>query len=343
MEKIRTILINLIQGAIFGIANIIPGVSGGTMALIMGFYERLIGAIHNISKETVTSTIGLVRFNSSSRKNFREQFNKIDGWFLILLFLGAIISIVLLAGKMTMLLTNYHDQTYGFFFGLVIVSLVAPYKLISKKTVAVFLAVIISATIVIGISAGVSNDSKIMKAKNRIERAEKKNISSRVSPSITSIKFTTDGTQLFLFFIFGAISISAMILPGVSGSFILLLLGGYFEVLKAITNRDLPLLAVFAIGCLIGLLGFTRLLNYLLAKWHDITMGVLLGLVFGSLWVIWPFKNFTMIGTERVDFNNILPPNFGDGELYTMLATVAGAIIVVIMILIESHNNNVAA
>jgi len=140
-------------------------------------------------------------------------------------------------------------------------------------------------------------------------------------------------------FIMGALAISAMILPGISGSFILLIMGGYFDVLRAIAVRDIPVLGSFALGCGIGLILFSRLLELLLQKWHNGTMAFLVGLVLGSLWVIWPFKTTVQVGSETVYVNNQIPAAFGTNELYTVAACAVGAAIVFLLILVERKQN----
>ena len=126
-----------------------------------------------------------------------------------------------------------------------------------------------------------------------------------------------------------------MILPGISGSFVLLLMGGYFDILRAIAAMNIPVLAVFAFGCLVGILAFTRLLNFLLRRYYDPTLGFLLGLVIGSLWVIWPFKHAVRVGAETVYLSHKLPDALGGNEIATAAAFLAGAVIVVVMIVIE--------
>jgi uncharacterized membrane protein len=150
-----------------------------------------------------------------------------------------------------------------------------------------------------------------------------------------------DAGTMFFFFVAGAIAISAMILPGISGSFMLLLLGVYFDVLRCVNNRQWVLLGIFALGCGVGLLLFTRLLKYLLERFHDLTMAFLLGLVIGSLWAIWPFKSFGMAGDKRVDMANILPASFGSNEALTLVAVVLGGAIVAVFIWIESRQTAV--
>jgi putative membrane protein len=134
-----------------------------------------------------------------------------------------------------------------------------------------------------------------------------------------------------------------MILPGISGSFMLLLMGVYFDILTCITERQLVPLGVFAAGCLLGLLLFTRLLNFLLERWHDVTMAFLLGLVVGSLWAIWPFKSYGLAAGQRVDMENILPAGFGLNEIFTVLAALVGMAVVAAFLWVESRQGQAAA
>ncbi len=137
-------------------------------------------------------------------------------------------------------------------------------------------------------------------------------------------------------FIIGAIAISAMILPGISGSFLLLLMGGYITILNAVSSRNIPVLIVFTLGCVVGIALFSRLINFLLRKWHDLTMGFLVGLVVGSLWMIWPFKTTALVGEKTIFLSNKIPANFGMNEIYSLLAIITGIIIVTILLIIES-------
>ena len=135
-------------------------------------------------------------------------------------------------------------------------------------------------------------------------------------------------------FLSGALAISAMILPGISGSFLLLLLGSYFEILEAIATRDLLTIGVFALGCLAGVVMFSRLLNFLLERFHDTTMAFLAGLVAGSLWLVWPFKATFTVGSETVYLHNILPV-METATLLTFATMAAGAFLVAVMIRFE--------
>ncbi|MCD4814091.1 DUF368 domain-containing protein [bacterium] len=332
-EVVMKFVMIILKGAVIGVANIIPGVSGGTMALVLGIYERLIGAIHNISLETFKICLGLIKMKRTAGTAFLEEMKRIDAIFLALTGMGAVAAIVALANVMTILLEQQHDPTYGFFFGLVVVSALVPFRLIRKQTLAGLLAGIIALGGVIMLANTMSGDAMVAKEQKKIEiKMEKKN-SAVFSVSKESTNYEV--LHLVLMFAAGAVAISAMILPGISGSFILLLMGVYFEVLKAITYRDFLLLVVFALGCGIGVLLFTRLLNFLLRKWHDQTMTFLLGLVLGSLWAIWPFKSSVTVGEETLYLANRLPAVWTVNETATLVTGLLGAGIVFGFIWIE--------
>ena len=262
---------------------------------------------------------------------------------------GAIVAILLLASLMTFLLQKHHDPTYGFFFGLVLLSAVYPYKLIRRITPLVVVVMLIGLVSVLAVSNSVSNQTLIDKAKQKLQlKAEKtanagkkKNTTKTTSSADASMKAADTASasgvkkSMLYIFILGVVAITAMVLPGVSGSFLLLLLGGYFEILEAIATRDLALLSIFGVGCLVGLLLSSRLIHFLLNRWHDATMSFLLGLVIGSLWMIWPFKHSILIGDQIIYLNNKLPTSLGSGEILTLLTTIAGILTIVAFLWIE--------
>lgn len=324
------ILINLLRGVAIGLANIIPGVSGGTMALILGIYQRLITAIGNLGSRTVTSLF-------RGRAAFAEEMRRIDALFLAVLGVGAIGAIVAVARLMTYLLEHQHDPTYGFFFGLVLVSVVVPYRMIKRRSVGALLACLLAIAIVVGLTMTMSGADKLASAQKKAAQkaAAAQKVEGTAVQQQAAQTVPRDPRTLLLFFVAGAIAISAMILPGISGSFMLLLMGVYFDVLACITGRQFLLLGVFAAGCGAGLVVFTRLLKFLLDRFHDVTMAFLLGLVVGSLWAIWPFKSHGMAGGKRVDMDNILPASFGQSEILTVVTTLAGCAIVAVFVWIE--------
>lgn len=327
-----------LKGLVIGVANIIPGVSGGTMALVLGIYERMINAIHNISLNTVKSGFKLFTLKKEAFEEFAEEMRKIDFIFLTLIMAGAAVSIVMLAKFTTTMIETHHDPTYGFFFGLILASVVVPYKVIKKKTPAVFVAMLIAVISVASTGLILSNDDITNKEQSKYEIKLEAQGAAQTQAATTKASIQKG---LFLF-LASALSLAAMILPGISGSFVLLLLGQYFILVKAVSEGYLPYIAIYIAGAITGLLIFTKILNFLFARWHDITMGFLTGLVFGSLYVIWPFRNTIQVGTNVVEgypktvyLNNSLPVQFGANELITLAAVAAGVFIVAVMIVTE--------
>lgn len=231
-----------------GAANVIPGVSGGTVAFITGIYERLINALKSIDLEAVKL------FFSGK---FSEFSDKIDLNFLATLFLGVFVSILSLAKILELALENYEVSTLSFFFGLILASIIAVSRQVERFSTGSILAFLIGATIAVSIAflpPAQPNDS-------------------------------------FLYLVLcGVVAVCSMILPGLSGSYILLLMGNYLLVLQAVSSFDLSVVLPIMIGCIVGLITLSRLLSYLFSKFKDITIGTLAGFVAGSLLIIWPWK-----------------------------------------------------
>lgn len=335
-------LIDLVNGMVIGIANIIPGVSGGTMALVMGFYERLIAAVNNISSNTVKAFFKALTFKKDKIDALKSELEKIDFPFLMKILIGALISNVALAKLMPWLLETHHDPTYGFFFGLVLLSIVAPYRLIKKKSISVFIMIIIAASSVVLINNAVTGDKKIEQAKTKYELNLKKEAAKAKGEKFKEA-IDVDAAQLAFVALMGAVSISAMILPGISGAFLLLLMGGYIYILKAVTSINIPVLGAFALGCGIGVIFFSKFLNFLLKRWHDQTLGFLVGLVAGSLWGIWPFKTTAVVGDKTLYLSNTMPSTFSGIEALTLGTAIFGAVIVAFMLYIEKKKDKVSA
>lgn len=239
-----------VKGVAMGASDVIPGVSGGTIAFISGIYERLINAIKSINLPNVKLFL---------RGKFKEFWKNIDGTFLVSLVLGILTSILTLAHLMTYLLDNHPILVWAFFFGLILASTFFVGRDVkwSWKTILAFLIFAVVAFFV-------------------------------TSPQNAPIGATESYWYLF---ICGAIAICAMILPGISGSFILVLLGMYKFVLEAVKTFNIPVIVVFAVGALIGILAFSNVLSWLFKHFKMITLAALTGFMFGSLNKIWPWKN----------------------------------------------------
>ena len=306
------------NGFLIGIANIIPGMSGGTLALVLGIYERLIGALRRINFSTVKKLLGGATLKKDALGAAQAELRRIDFGFLALLGSGSIAAVLLTSKLIVYLLNNHHDATYGFFSGLILMSILIPIRMLKGFGVREILVLLIAVALILSLSVGMGE--------KQLERVAYKS-----GDSITVNNTPEDSTgfptywELGLFFGSGALAISAMILPGISGSFLMLALGVYFPLLTAINTliESVPelLKGVFTesllgssliigfttVGCLFGLLAFTRLLNYLLEHYRNLTIAFLIGLMVGSLYGLWPFREFATVAGERIDTAHILP------------------------------------
>ena len=242
-------LVITLKGMAMGAADVVPGVSGGTIAFISGIYEELLTSISSIK----FSSIKLLK-----DKGFKVFWKTINGNFLLALVIGIFISILSLAKIISWLLENEPILVWSFFFGLVLASILFIGKQITKWTILSVVLFLIGAVIAYYITT--------------------------LQPLVSE-----NSSPLFLF-IAGALAICAMILPGISGSFILVLLGAYKPVLDAIHDRDFKLLAILASGAIIGLLSFSKVLKWLFNHYKNLTLAVLTGFILGSLNKIWPWK-----------------------------------------------------
>ena len=242
-----------LKGAAMGAANVIPGVSGGTIALISGIYQELIDTL---------KSFGWGPLKQLTQGQFKKCFESLNGPFVCTLGIGLAASIITLAKLLESLLANHEILTMAFFFGLILASAFIVAKQVPKWNPITGLALLIG----IAIAAAVL--------------------------LLEPLQQNANPGYLFLC---GVIAICSMILPGISGSFILILMGNYGLVIGAIGNiRDfktaLPVLIPFGLGCAVGLLGFARALSYVLDKFKAATLAGLTGFVIGSLAVIWPWK-----------------------------------------------------
>ena len=243
-------LYTALKGFLMGAANVVPGVSGGTMALITGIYARIVDSLNALMTPAVWK--GLLK------GRLKEFWSAINGTFLLALGIGMVASVFSLAKLVEFTLGNYPIQTWAFFFGLIVVS--AVFMLAEVKDWRWQDVLFTTAGIALGV--GICT----------------------LSPAQTP-----DGR--WFIFICGAVAVSTMILPGISGSFILLVMGKYDYMMSAVSALNWGTLAVFATGCLVGLLAFAKALHALLARWERQTMLVLIGFVLGSLVKVWPWAN----------------------------------------------------
>ncbi|QGG93946.1 DUF368 domain-containing protein [Actinomarinicola tropica] len=274
-------LLQFLRGFLMGSADIVPGVSGGTIALVVGIYERLIANVRGGASALASGAKG--RASETIRKLSHVEW----GW-LVPLGVGVLTALLVLAHTIEHLLEEQPVRMSGLFFGLVAGSVVLAWRMVGSPDaarLAVTLATAVVAFFVLGLKSGPVDD-----------------------PSVA------------LYFVAGAIAICAMILPGISGSFLLLMLGMYDNVLGLVTDRDVLPLAVFAVGCVLGLALFSTGLHWALGHHHDTVMAAMVGLLLGSLRVLWPWPD----GTESTTMTG------PQGEVLAVVGLMAlGAAVVV--------------
>ena len=257
MGKFSEYILTAVKGACMGAADVIPGVSGGTIAFIMGIYDKFVASLAAINAEAVK-----LFFTGK----FKEFWKHINGSFLLSLVIGIGVSVISLATVMQTLLSDFPIQTWAFFFGLIVASSIFILRGISGWGLREILFLI--GGVVLGVV-------------------------------ICTLSPTQTPDALWFIFLSGAIAICAMILPGISGSFILLILGKYQYILGAVSDLvagqniagNLLIIGVFAIGAVVGILGFSKFLHWILSRWHKQTLIILAGFIIGSLVKIWPWNN----------------------------------------------------
>lgn len=240
-----------------GAADVVPGVSGGTIAFISGIYEKLIESIKSVNGEAIKL---LLKFKIA------DLWKHVNGNFLLVLFLGIGTAVISLAKLLNYILETHPVLVWSFFFGLIVASAIYVAKTMKKKGIPQIIGGIL------GIAAAV--------------------IITSTTPAETT-------TAPWFIFLSGSIAICAMILPGISGSFILLLLGKYEYILGAISEFKISVILIFAAGAGVGIIAFSNVLSWLLKKYHDITIAVLAGFMIGSLNKVWPWKKTVETFVDR--------------------------------------------
>jgi putative membrane protein len=284
-----------------GAADVIPGVSGGTIAFIMGIYDELLHSIKSIDVEAIQL---LLRFR------IKDFWKKINGTFLVVLLSGIGTSIISLARIVIFLLKQYPILLWSFFFGLILISAPLVLREIKKWNP----------------STGISFVLGIV-----------------IAYTITILSPTQSPDQIWFIFFAGALAICAMILPGISGAFILLLIGKYQYIITALIEFNLPVISIFALGCILGLMGFSRLLTWILEHYHHITVAVLAGFMLGSLNKVWPWRVVLEYATNSkgeqiaVFDKSILPWNYlsvtgKDPQLFQAIFMMALGVFLVVLI-----------
>lgn len=276
MKQHRNYLLLALRGCAMGAADVVPGVSGGTIAFITGIYEELIDSIKSVDLQALKL---LARFR------WKAFWEKVNGNFLLAVVAGIGISVFSLAKLMTWLLENHPIYIWSFFFGLIIASSILVAKEIKTWNLSTLIALPAGAAIAWWITV--------------------------MTPAETPDAW-------WFIILSGAIAICAMILPGISGAFILLLMGKYTYILEAVSQLQLGVLLLFAVGAVAGIVTFSHLLSWLLKHYHHITVATLTGFMIGSLNKVWPWKETLQTYTDRHGVtkalveSNISPDRFAE-------------------------------
>ena len=248
------------KGVFMGIADAMPGVSGGTIALLVGIYEELIKSI---------SEFNISLFSELKKNGFNSFWKKLNGNFLLVLSLGIGISLISFVKISANLLENFPLFIWSFFLGLIFATIYVIYKLINNWSVVSLFFLVTSILFSLFLSS-------------------------------FSIYETTEISLFFVLFS-GIIASSAMILPGISGSLILVILGVYAYLIKSLDNLEFIVIFTFILGAIIGLLGFSRILKYLFKNHRNVTYTIMLGLVIGSIEKVWPWNKSFSVELSNLD------------------------------------------
>jgi len=262
-QQLKTTFRLFTTGFIMGSADIVPGVSGGTVAFLMGIYEELIQSI-----KTISGKIPQLIF----QRKFKEAWQTIPFAFLLPLGFGLLTAILTLSNVVSYLLETYPQYLWSLFFGLVVATICVVRKRVVTWNTHDFIAMAVTAIFTYFL--------------------------------VGAVPVETPNT-LFALFLSGVVAICAMILPGISGSFLLVIMGKYEQVLGAVTNRDILTLVVFGFGTVVGLSLFSRVLSWLFKKHHDIVIALLIGFMIGSLRKVWPWKE---VVTTRINSHGDIVP-----------------------------------
>ena len=296
MRDVRAYCLLFLKGMAMGAADVVPGVSGGTIAFISGIYEELLRSLRACTPLALASLF---------REGPKSFWRRINGGFLSVLFGGILFSIATLARLISYLLEHQPLLLWSFFFGLIVASIIYIWRQLVRKSVREYLFLLLG--------MGVA-------------------LASAFAPAVQ-----LEASPLSVFAA-GMLAICAMILPGISGSFILLLLGMYSIILGAVTSGDVALLAIFALGCAAGLMLFSHLLSWLLSRFHGATLAVLTGFLAGSLVLVWPWRESALAaGHGRSDTLQLLAPSqyaqlVGDAQLPAALALMVVGFALVLML-----------
>ncbi|MGK2926440.1 MAG: DUF368 domain-containing protein [Lysobacterales bacterium] len=284
-----------VKGFCMGSADIIPGVSGGTMALILGIYERLLMAIRSFDRAWLASLLRLRVGEALARNDLPFLLPLVLGIGLALLFFTRVV-------PLPTLIVTRPELVYGLFFGLILASIAVLMGEVERYGPRQVLTAL----------AGVALGFLI----------------------VTLVPVTTPDAPWFIF-LCGFVAISAMLLPGISGSFMLLILGKYAYIIDALGSFDLVVISTFVAGMLTGLVAFSRAIVWLLGRYHQSTLLVIKGILIGSLWIIWPFQERvfeTVHGKERLVGSSPVWPDAFDGTVAASMALLLAGFVLVLVI-----------
>jgi len=297
MKNFKTYLNLVLKGFAMGAANVIPGVSGGTIALITGIFERLINAIKSFDLHAIK-----LLFSGK----IKELIKHVDLYFLISVFFGMVASVVTLAKLLEFLFLNYPVFVWAFFFGLILASVYFVGKSVKKWNISVIVSFLIGTSIAL---------------------------------SISFLNPATQNDSFYYLIICGVIAICSMILPGLSGSFILILLGNYeLVMIQAVNELDLRILVPVIIGAIGGLIAFSHILSWIYKKYKDQTISILTGFILGSLGILWPWKNeiykldeagnFILKDGEKIiqSYSRYMPESFNNEVIIAITLMIIGII-----------------
>ncbi len=384
----KSLVKELLMGFCLGTANIIPGVSGGTFLLVFKIYERVFAIVNQINKSFVLG-FGVLGFQvvknfgrNGSFLDFMGYVKERDFFFLGKLAIGALVAILALSSLMKYLLVYHFSMTYSLFFGLILVSIIIPIKMLESIKGYLFFFILLGMVSTISVSWLVNPYDKVKIKSDNFERQYQllypEGKSANASPEDentpgeektgTRVSNPEDKPELFAFTgkytmdeylyagICGAIAISAMVLPGISGSLVLILMGAYFDIISALAalksgHMDtLIFLGFFGVGIVVGGLIFARLINFALKRYYNATMAFLIGLMAGSLYALWPFKKVVIMARQyvrqdgglgiienaRIYTNINILPRAGDQLLYGLAFFLVGCGIMYVFIRVES-------
>lgn len=296
-KQIKTHVNLALKGFAMGAANVIPGVSGGTIALITGIFERLIDAIKSFDATAIKLLF---------KGKIKDLIKYVDFYFLVAVFFGMVASVVSLAKLLEFLFANYPIYVWAFFFGLILASVYFVGKTIEKWTISVVI------TFLIGTAAAI--------------------VISVLNPAAQNDSF-------YYLIICGVVAICSMILPGLSGSFILILLGNYeLVMIQAVNDLDFKIIVPVMIGAVSGLIAFSHILSWIYKKYKDQTISTLTGFILGSLAILWPWKNqiykldeagnFLLKDGEKIvqGYTRYIPESFNTEVVIAVVLMICGII-----------------